>query len=99
MFRGGGSDTGYLYLERYPFTLDILVVSLVGAILSKLLYAIALTIISVEYPLLFILSRLVRASVSPVPRLLNVYVLDISLLLVVIVLYLYKVLFEESNVV
>ena len=99
MFRGGGSDAGCLYLERYPFTLDILVVSLVGAILSKLLYAIALTIISVGCPLLFILPRLVRASASPAPRLLNACVLGVSLLLVVIVLYLYKALFEEPNVV
>ena len=74
-------------------------ISLVGAILPKLLYAIVLTIVSVGCPLLFILPRLVRASVSPVPRLLNVYVLGVSLLLVVIALYLYKALFVEPNVI
>ena len=99
VFRGGGSDAGYLRLERYSFTLNILVISLVEAILPKLLYAIVLTIVSVEYPLLFILPRLVRASVSPAPRLLNAYILGISLLLVVIALYLYKALFVEPNVI
>ena len=99
MFRGGGSNTGYLRLERYPLSLDILVVSLIGTIFSDLLYSIALTIVSVRYSLLLIFSHLIKANVSRVPRLLNVYDLDISLLLVVIVLYFTKASLEESNVI
>ena len=79
--------------------MNILVISLVEAVFSDLLYFIALTIVSARYSFLLIFPYLIKAGVSRAPRLLNVCDLDIFLLFVIIALYFTKVSLEEPNVV